>query len=263
MGKLILNGKEYVNSRIDGYPPLIYSTDEREVGVWTDGKPLYEKVIVDDTALSGTSLTIDTSSLNADYIKVIDFCFVVKPAGEPTIYTPLTYYNGSGYGYINTVKPTGISVNWTSNISSRTGNGYICVIQYTKTTDTAGSGRWSNAGDQTHHYSTSEQVIGTWIDGKPLYERTYKYEIATTISAGQTNLINVGTDKVIINISALMRNKTNGRSYQLSYNNAGSSGNSTNLIYSDTGYLQIRITNDQWSTDYVLYATIQYTKTTD
>ena len=27
----------------DGFQPVIYSTEEREIGVWTDGKPLYQK----------------------------------------------------------------------------------------------------------------------------------------------------------------------------------------------------------------------------
>lgn len=27
-------------------------------------------------------------------------------------------------------------------------------------------------GDIAHHYSTNETVIGTWIDGKPLYQKT-------------------------------------------------------------------------------------------
>lgn len=30
----------------------------------------------------------------------------------------------------------------------------------------------SGGGSSTHTYSTSEQVVGTWIDGKPLYEKT-------------------------------------------------------------------------------------------
>lgn len=35
--------------------------------------------------------------------------------------------------------------------------------------------KWENAnesGGSGHNYSTTEQVIGTWIDGKPLYEKT-------------------------------------------------------------------------------------------
>lgn len=35
-------------------------------------------------------------------------------------------------------------------------------------------------GDSGHNYSTTEQVVGTWIDGKPLYERTIKYDWGTS-----------------------------------------------------------------------------------
>ena len=28
-----------------------------------------------------------------------------------------------------------------------------------------------------HNYSTTEQVVGTWIDGKPIYERTYIFNV--------------------------------------------------------------------------------------
>jgi hypothetical protein len=31
---------------------------------------------------------------------------------------------------------------------------------------------FSSGGSTTHHYSTDEQVVGTWIDGSTLYERT-------------------------------------------------------------------------------------------
>ena len=44
-------------------------------------------------------------------------------------------------------------------------SGYV-TIQYTKTTDTAIS-----IGEATE-YSTEEKVVGTWIDGKPVYEIT-------------------------------------------------------------------------------------------
>ena len=33
----------------------------------------------------------------------------------------------------------------------------------------ATAGRWVNGG---HKYSTDEHVVGTWIDGKPIYEKT-------------------------------------------------------------------------------------------
>ena len=45
MPKLVLNGIEYSgNMTIQYNNPAIYSTDEREIGVWANGKPLYRKV---------------------------------------------------------------------------------------------------------------------------------------------------------------------------------------------------------------------------
>lgn len=35
-----------------------------------------------------------------------------------------------------------------------------------------------------HNYSTDEQVVGTWIDGKPLYEKTIAIE-KNTLSSGE------------------------------------------------------------------------------
>lgn len=37
-------------------------------------------------------------------------------------------------------------------------------------------------GDSQHHYSTDEQVVGTWIDSKTLYEKTLTYNQAYTYS---------------------------------------------------------------------------------
>ena len=48
-----------------------------------------------------------------------------------------------------------------------------------RTTDQGGSGG--------HNYSTTEQVVGTWINGKPLYEKTIDYG----------NNVNVGYDNTV------------------------------------------------------------------
>lgn len=48
------------------------------------------------------------------------------------------------------------------------------VLKYDST-----EGKWKNAnesgGGSGHNYSTTEQVVGTWIDGKTLYEKTFTY----------------------------------------------------------------------------------------
>ena len=44
------------------------------------------------------------------------------------------------------------------------------ILQYDNNTS-----KWVNAtpsGSSGHNYSTTEQVVGTWIDGKPIYEKT-------------------------------------------------------------------------------------------
>lgn len=45
------------------------------------------------------------------------------------------------------------------------------------------------------HYSTDEQVIGTWIDGSTLYQKTY--EGITSASSSIYTLIDVGSNAVI------------------------------------------------------------------
>ena len=50
-------------------------------------------------------------------------------------------------------------------------------------------------GGGMHNYSTEEQVIGTWIDGKPIYEKTLQYVM--TNSDDGFALIGADIDKVI------------------------------------------------------------------
>lgn len=35
-------------------------------------------------------------------------------------------------------------------------------------------------GSDMHDYSTTEREVGTWIDGRPVYEKTFEYENPTT-----------------------------------------------------------------------------------
>ena len=54
---------------------------------------------------------------------------------------------------------------------------------------------------KNNKYSTNETVIGTWIDGKPLYRKVFK-ETNYTISSSQYHYIDISTMD-IDNISAL------------------------------------------------------------
>lgn len=151
------------------YAPVIYSDNERVIGVWRDNKPLYQRTFV-YTPSATISTTTAITTLSSD-IEVKD----IKGVAVNTLNNrvlPLCY-SGSNFGTnfatsaSNDLQIEIYGDTWGTNYT------FLATVQYTKTTDVAGSGNWNTDGVPTHHYSTSEQVVGTWIDGKPLYERVY------------------------------------------------------------------------------------------
>lgn len=150
----------------DGFPPLIYSDEEREVGVWRDGRPLYQKVL-------------RCTFTESDYDFTIDASFQIKMF-YGIIYASSGEYNfiHLGYGNISADKVQAYQYSSTKirvqNSFYGTRNAGEFILQYTKTTDTAGSGTWTTQGALAHHYSTDEHIIGTWTDGKPIYEKTFQ-----------------------------------------------------------------------------------------
>lgn len=57
------------------------------------------------------------------------------------------------------------------------------------------------SGDGLHVYSTNEQIVGKWINGKPLYEKTF----TTTITTSETVAGNIkfGTVQLPSELSSL------------------------------------------------------------
>ena len=158
------------------YSPVIYSLAEREIGVYLDGKPLYQKTLVaTSTDITGTDVNIDVASLNIDTCVDITGTFDrIKGGGNKRIYM-FNAYESSEYWSFVRYQDTEQRV--TFKIAMAIGQGttkQTITIRYTKTTDNAGAGSWTTDGVPAHHYSTSEKVIGTWLDGKTLYEKTYQ-----------------------------------------------------------------------------------------
>lgn len=150
---------------VDGFPPLIYSTDEREIGVWIDGKPLYQKTL--NFQPTSGAYTIDLSSLSID--KITDMSGVIVETNGNI--APISYFTASSdySAPYFTVSGNIMHARYAGNWNSGT---WLFTLQYTKYTDTPGSGTWNQQGALAHHYSTDEKIIGTWIDGKPIYEKT-------------------------------------------------------------------------------------------
>ena len=149
------------------YNPVIYSEEEREIGVWVDDKPLYAKTFV--ITLSNTSTVIDTSTLDIE-----SFVTMYGTLSNSSYDLHFPYYDSPTYwGVGDFIKSTGnVAVTVSSDMLTNYPN-LVVTIQYTKNADTAGSGQYNHLGVPTVHYSTDEQIIGTWIDGKPIYQKTY------------------------------------------------------------------------------------------
>lgn len=162
--------------------PIIYSTTEREVGVWTDGKPLYQKTVFFDSLSSSYSLSLGVS--NIEYAFLVPDGSWANNSTRPIPYIIGTNNNNNIGGYFNvTSSDTSFEFRLGSGSASDTVNGCI-TFRYTKTTDTPGSGKYTALGTPAVHYSTAEQVVGTWIDGKTLYQKTIQFALTATSRIG-------------------------------------------------------------------------------
>ena len=115
-------------------------------------------------------------------------------------------------------------------------------------------------GSNMHEYSTDEQIVGTWIDGRSVYEKTYK-----------TTLTNVPqeTPQNIADLSSLNIEEIISIEGSCSYSAPPQSPLYVNLgsyfyFYAyPSGFLQFSqtFTTQTSGRTYIVIATIRYTKT--
>lgn len=226
----------------DGYPPLIYSTEEREIGVWTDGKPLYEKTYTGlNQSITGNQWNT-ISGVSMPINEIIDVRAYRIADGH------LTSIGLKEYSQIN---QSGVRLVPLSTETLDT-----LIIQYTKTTDTKGSGKWTTQGTLAQHYSTTERLIGTWINGKPLYEKTFIPTSPTT--ANQATVIQ---DITSLNIDVPVDIRGNILNVPINWNLDASNGTTCYVNSAKTGIVMKVINN--LLTNVTCNITLQYTKTTD
>lgn len=107
-------------------------------------------------------------------------------------------------------------------------------------------------------YSTTEQVVGTWIDGKPIYRKTIAYTgtaLPSGITSIQHNISNIGTHRVIVASEFWYNNNMwNGFIMPTSYC-------TVNAVHSNS--IDVSVSNDFTGLFSPLYITLEYTKTTD
>lgn len=130
---------------------------------------------------------------------------------------------------------------------------------------------------EQHNYSTNEQIVGTWIDGKPLYEKTIVIPefVFSGITAVEHGIANVRFGWVVEAI--LLRNTkeptTGGtpddvsknviNEYVYSFKDTSDAMRGVVWGMNDT-YIKYRFSGTGISSGYYdCYVTVQYTKTTD
>lgn len=170
------------------YLPALYSEEEREVGVWTDGKPLYQK--------TWTGLNINvTNDWTSTGITISDIDDIILTTGT-RIDTQCTLS-------LNAVIQSGGVIKISKDTTGYTGVNSL-TLQYTKTTDQPGSGKYLPDGQLAHHYSTSEKVVGTWIDGSTIYERTITgFSVTLQSGSARDTGVNISYVSKLISVNAL------------------------------------------------------------
>ena len=190
----------------DGYQPLAslggnvingaemqhYSTEERMIGYWTNGKPLYRKCFECNLALAkGWNTIASVSSLNIDEIVKVNGSGtygLIDKSVYPFIYNSSTLYNGF------LLRDGNLIIYDTNSSTTAADKNYLnkVVIEYTKTTDSPIS--------NNNTYSTDEILTGkTWIDGKPIYRKVF-----TGVDAHLTYNTWCDTNKYLYNVDTLI-----------------------------------------------------------
>jgi hypothetical protein len=246
----------------------IYSTTEKMIGQWIDGLPLYERCIeitMPTVTTQGTmvGISIDISSWNIKEVVSIDGCFHKDNTSVQAIpLNSVNMINTNMYGvriYVNSTNTLTVDSNYTT-YNGRKG---IAIVKYTKATDSAIS-----IGNETD-YSTTEKIVGTWIDSKPIYQKTIPITIPTCTTDGTevsaSFAIGASIDTVV-DVNAWF---VNGAKVSSIFTVTGASTKYVRILVQTNAYAtaadrnKLRISNASKSASGCTgYATIQYTKTT-
>jgi len=235
----------------------IYSTSERMIGQWIDGKPLYQKslyVPFSSFTTSGKFKTYNLSNNLPSGITIRNVFGYAKSATYGICTIGASNFGGNadfsdewavGYYYSSVSMYSKVSV---SRMDNDIKPDLYATVQYTKDTDSAVS-----IGNDTD-YSTTEKIIGTWIDGKPIYQKTLSKTINST-AGSWTDFETMAN----VNMLGFVGYATDGsQNYPVPY----SSGTAYLTFRHESGKIQYITGDSNWMNNNTVYLTIIYTKST-
>ena len=108
-----------------------YLTEEQIIGTWIDGKPLYRKVVNHSKALSAGNNAIIHNIPNIGVVTKVDGYTILGTNN----YRTGAFESSTKFINIKTVDSTYINVHVGSDWGSSFKNGFVTILEYTKTTD--------------------------------------------------------------------------------------------------------------------------------
>lgn len=218
-----------------------FSTDEKVIGTWIDGKPLYQKTV--NFTLPASNVKIDTGISGVDFVGYVSAGSTLFNGNDETVPLDTAWYNNNGTTFMFHRNNGGSLQLRFLVIDDWIGSSGKITIRYTKTTDTA--------------VASGEKIVGQWIDGKPVYQKTIIVENPTSTGTSIQYAHNISNFGELIDIKGITQLSTSAISA-----NVYSGADYHSMISADNTYLYY---NMKWGQTSItkLSATLRYTKTTD
>lgn len=215
-----------------------FSTDEKVIGTWIDGKPLYQKTVDCGALPNNTYKQIEHNISNLDKIVYINGISFKNDSSKET--KPVSFASTSGSTY-NISADAYADYIYITTGSDRTGfHGYV-TLRYTKTTDSA--------------VASGEKIVGQWIDGKPLYRKVIDF--GAMPNAGQKKMSSGLSGVSVVRLYGIA-NKANGTTIPLP--SASASGSNNAQLHFDSDNMIVVTTAEGYSEYPKSYVVLEYVK---
>ena len=238
----------------------IYSSTEKVVGCWTDGRPIYQKT----TSINFLLVTWTTTQSGDAYCK---YSHGISNISRAIDLKMSSFWSSSMYSCPSPNHDVRLDIDntyyyvhvpadaVTDHEGWASGNTYL-TVWYTKTTDAADSYNYADEND----YSTSEKIIGTWIDGSKLFQKTISTG-ALPNSAMKSVPHGISNLKTVVDVSGIAYPSTGTPKNFLPMNATQNSWGFELITLVQDGNILITSSGDLSPND-VSYVTLKYTKTT-
>lgn len=227
-----------------------FSTDEKVIGRWVNGKPLYQKTVAITIGSGVQSVVYSFPEANIEYL--VDYSGYIYWTSAEIL--PIPWYSDGDWNISAKMSGNRDVIISTHGYNGK--SGYITVI-YTKTTDSA----VTTIEQKPTHYSTDEQVVGYWIDGKPVYQRTYTTTVPNASSNGSYAYKTIAHNITNVDKFVDVRGTLTSSDFSSVLPFFTDGGNKTKFNINAT---DISIANDcVYSNGRDLILTVRYTKATD